>query len=449
MAAAPDAPARDLSPRKSLWPSFVRFWSSIKLGIGLILAIAAASTLGTVIPQGDASVIQNLPTSESTKQILLALGANNVYYSGWFLTLLGLFFLNLWMATQVMVLPRLRVGLRKPPEVPVEAQRQLHDVTVPLPPQPLETIARALKNAGYRLYPSRRGGLIGHKGRWSRFAPLVTHIGLFTILIGGIWSGLTVFKAQVPMFPGEQVRMTEIVDGLAQPRGPLARRDRDWSVRLDRFWMEYYDANTVRQFYSNLSILKDGKVVETRKIWVNEPLVHDGVWFYQAFWGVGAIDTRIGQEARRIEMRPGDPLGLKGTLSQIVTIGRAKYICYLQGEREPLVILRFFGGGRRPEPVAVIAPGETRPVEGVAVTFRGPVLYSGLQVKADPGIPVVYTGFWVVMLGTALAFFGLRQVWVNPDGDGYLLSGKANRGRQAHRLELVKLTGSLGASFDE
>jgi len=433
----------------SFWPSFIRFWSSVKLGIALILAIALASVIGTVVPQGDASVLDSLKVSETTKHLLLAIGANNVYYSGWFMTLLALFFLNLWVATQVMVIPRLKVGLRKPPEVTVAIQEKHHDNKVYLPAQPIEAIARAFKKAGYRVYPARNGGIVAHKGRWSRFAPLATHIGLFTILIGGILSGLTVFKAQVPLFPGESIPVRQIVDQLAQPRGILTPRHGDWSVRLDRFWMDYYDEKTVKQFYSDLSIVDHGRVVAHKRIWVNEPFIYDGVWFYQAFWGVGGVNLAIGGQPRRIEMQNGEPSGLNGSLSKLVSVGKGQYILYLPSERQPLMVMRFNGGGMRPEPVAAIAPGGSTTVEGQTIAYQGPVFYSGLQSKADPGIPVVYTGFFIVMLGTALAFFGLRQVWVGPREGGYLLSGKANRGHAVFQRELARLAIQLGANPHE
>ncbi len=439
------------SPQKpeAFWPSFTKFWSSVKLGIVLMLAIAAASIIGTIVPQGDPSGITNLKMSDGAKQFFLAIGAHNVYYSGWFMSLLALFFLNLMMSTVTTVIPRLKVGLRKPPEVSVSVQERHHDNKVYLPAQEIDSVARALKQHGYRVYQAKNGGVVAHKGRWSRFSPLVTHLGLFTILIGGLVSGLAVFKASVPLFPGETIHANQIVERLAQPRGLFARHNYNWEVRLDKFWMDYYSPDRVKQFYSNLSIVKDGKVVETKKIWVNEPFVYDGMWFYQSFWGVGGANVVVDGKPQRVELQSGEPIGLRGSLSRLTEIGKQSFIFYLPTERSDLMILRFNQGDTRPMPVAQIAPGKSATVNGSTVTFEGPALYSGLQTKSDPGIPVVYTGFVITMLGTALAFFGLRQVWVGPREDGYLMSGKANRGHAVFQQELVRIAIKLGAKANE
>lgn len=433
----------------AFWPSFLKFWSSVKLGVVLMLAIAAASIIGTIVPQGDPSGITSLKMSDGAKNLFLAIGAHNVYYSNWFMSLLALFFLNLLCSTVTMVIPRLKVGLRKPPEVSTSVQERHHDNKVYLPEQSVDAVAQVLKTHGYRVYQAKNGGVVAHKGRWSRYAPLVTHLGLFIILIGGILSGLAVFKASVPLFQNETIHASQIVDRLAQPRGPFARRSYDWSVRLDKFWMDYYSSDRVKQFYSTLSILKDGKVVETKKIWVNEPFVYDGMWFYQSFWGVGGAEVVIAGKPQRIEMQSGEPVGLRGSLSKLTPIGKHQYIFYLPSERSPLTVLRFNHGDMRPMPVAEIAAGNSADVSGTPVRFNGPALYSGLQSKSDPGIPVVYTGFVITMLGTVLAFFGLRQVWVGPREGGYLMSGKANRGHAVFQQELVRIATKLGAKANE
>lgn len=434
---------------EAFWPSFLKFWSSVKLGVVLMLAIAAASIIGTIVPQGDPSGITSLKMSEGTKNLLLAIGAHNVYYSGWFMSLLALFFLNLLCSTWTSVIPRLKVGLRKPPEVSVSVQERHHDNKVYLPAQDIEAVAKTLKQTGYRVYPAKNGGVVAHKGRWSRFAPLVTHLGLFGILIGGLLSGMTIFKASVPLFPGDTLPATELATRLAQPRGFLARHNYDWSVRLDKFWMDYYSDDRVKQFYSNVSIVKDGKVVVTKKIWVNEPLQYDGVWFYQSFWGVGGVNVAIAGKPQHIDVQNGEPIGLRGSLSKPTPIGKQSYFFYLPSERSPLTVMRFNHGDSRPIPVAELAPGTSANVDGTALRYDGPRFYSGLQTKSDPGIPVVYTGFVITMLGTALAFFGLRQVWVGPHEGGYLMSGKANRGHAVFQQELVRIAIKLGATANE
>ncbi|HEY9854111.1 MAG TPA: cytochrome c biogenesis protein ResB [Stenomitos sp.] len=414
--------------------ALLRFWSSTGVGIGLMLAIAAASILGTIVPQGDPTALDHLQLSEPVRSVLSALDATNVYASGWFLVLLGLFFLNLLVSTVRVVLPRLQVALRLPPEVPLAAQAN-HPVRLFVQTPELARVASALRARGYRVFEGKGGGLVAHKGRWSRLSALVTHVGLFILLLSALFTGLTAIKSRISLMPGESMPVQQVVGDFAQRRGPLAPDKRGWGVRLDKFWMEHYDPDTVKQFYSDLSIVRDGRVVAQKRIWVNEPFTYDGIWFYQSFWGLGGLDLSIGGKPQRVELRDGKPMGLKGSFTRPVTIGKGQYILYLGSERMPLILMKVLAGGS-PQPVAQMGPGQTMTLEGTPFRYEGPAYYSGLQAKSDAGIPGIYTGFGVIILGTALAFFSLRQVWANPVEGGFLLSGRSNRGSDGLLREL-------------
>lgn len=421
------------------WAGFIRFWSSVKLGIALILAIAMGSVLGTLVPQGDPSGVMTSPMSDQAKQILLALGAHNVYYSWWFLSLLAIFFFNLAMSTWYVCLPRLRVALKPPRPMAESSQERLHPDRLVIPAAEQEKVAEALRAHRYRVFTFPSGQIVADKGRITKFSALITHIGLFLILIGGLVSGMVGFKSQAPLFEGQQAPITQIAQ-IAHQKGVFAGKQYDWSVRLDKFWMEYYNPTTVRQFYSNLTIQRPGQAPETHQIYVNKPLRIDGVTFYQAFWGVGGARLSIGDEARTIELESAERFNLQGSISRRVDIGNGQYFLYLPDHRAPLQIvdLNTF------QPVATLEPGNQTSLSGEPVAYMAPALYSGLQVKADPGIPIVYAGFFTVVLGVALAFISHRQVWLSRRASGeYLLSGVANRGRFTFQQELLKVRSRL------
>lgn len=424
------------------WAGFIRFWSSVKLGITLILAIAMGSILGTLVPQGDPSGVLNSPMSDQAKQILLALGAHNVYYSWWFLTLLAIFFFNLAMSTWYVCMPRLRVALKPPRPMAESTQERMHADRLVLPAVDQEVIAQTLRAHRFRVFTFPNGQIVADKGRASKFSALITHIGLFTILIGGLVSGLMGFKSQAPLFTGQTAPINDIVK-VAHQQGALAAGHYDWSVRLDKFWMEYYNPQTVRQFYSDLTIQRPGHPPETHQIYVNKPLRVDGVTFYQAFWGVGGARLSIGDSNRMVELENAERFKLQGSISRRVDIGSGQYFLYLPDHRAPLQIvdLNTF------QPVAVLEAGKSTVLGGEKVTYSEPALYSGLQVKADPGIPVVYAGFFTVVVGVALAFLSHRQVWLSRRSNGeFLLSGVANRGRFTFQQEILKIRSKLGTT---
>ncbi len=424
------------------WAGFIRFWSSVKLGITMILAIAVSSILGTLVPQGDPSGLLNSPMSDQAKQILLALGAHNVYYSWWFLTLLTVFFFNLAMSTWFVCMPKLRVALKPPRPMSEASQERLHLDRLALPAVEQEKLVDLLRAHRFRAFAFDNGQIVADKGRISRFSALITHIGLFTLLIGGLASGLAGFKSQAPLFVGQSMPVDDIVK-VAHQQGFLAPGHYDWSVQLDQFRMDYYDPTTVRQFYSNLTIQRPGKAPETHEIYVNKPLRVDGVSFYQSFWGVGGAKLSIGNEKRQIEMTNAQRFKLEGSVSRQLDIGTGQYFLYLPDHRAPLQIVEL----HTLQPVAALEKGHETTLNGEKVSYLEPALYSGLQVKADPGIPIVYAGFFTVVLGVSLAFISHRQLWITRRSTGeYLLSGTANRGRFTFQQELLKITSKLGTT---
>ena len=90
--------------------------------------------------------------------------------------------------------------------------------------------------------------------------------------------------------------------------------------------------------------------------------------------------------------------------------------------------------------VAVYGPdgafaGVRRPGSGTPLTVAGLTLYvdavvgaTGLELKADPGVPAAYAGFAGLMVSTLVSYLSHSQVWALQTRDGTLhVSGRTNR----------------------
>jgi cytochrome c biogenesis protein len=78
-------------------------------------------------------------------------------------------------------------------------------------------------------------------------------------------------------------------------------------------------------------------------------------------------------------------------------------------------------------------------VNGISLKLVDLVGSTGLQIKADPGIPIVYTGFALLMAGVVMSYVSYSQVWALQDGDRFYLGGKTNRAQVAFERELLEI----------
>ena len=95
--------------------------------------------------------------------------------------------------------------------------------------------------------------------------------------------------------------------------------------------------------------------------------------------------------------------------------------------------------------VGTVRTGMSTEVNGVTLKILDVVGSTGLQIKADPGIPFVYTGFALLMLGVSMSYFSHSQIWaLQLDGHLYV-GGKTNRAQVAFEQEVLDILDQLSS----
>ncbi len=282
--------------------------------------------------------------------------------------------------------------------------------------------------------------LYARKGIIGRVGPIVVHASMLIILAGSIWGALTGFLAQEMVPSGSTFQIKNVIDA-----GPLAAPQipKDWSVRVNRFWIDYTPEGGIDQFYSDLSVLdKDGKDVDQQIIYVNKPLRYRGVTMYQTDWGIAAVRVRINKSPIfQIPMALLDTPGqgrLWGTwipTKPDLSEGVSLLAKDLQG-----TLLVYDTSGKL---VSTVRAGMATEVNGVTLKIDDVIGSTGLQIKSDPGIPIVYTGFGLLMLGVIMSYFSHSQIWALQKGDHFYVGGRTNRAQVAFEREIIGILDQL------
>jgi len=217
-------------------------------------------------------------------------------------------------------------------------------------------------------------------------------------------------------------------------------------VKVNRFWIDYTPEGAIDQFYSDLSVLdKTGSEVKRETIHVNKPLRYKGVTLYQADWGIAAAQVKVNNSPIfQLGMAPLDTGG-KGRLwgtwvptKPDLSDGVSLVAKDLQG----MVLLYDMTG----KLVGTVRNGMSTEVNGIRLSLVDLIGSTGLQIKADPGIPVVYAGFALLMIGVVMSYVSHSQVWaLQHDGKLYI-GGRTNRAQVTFEREVLSLLEQLDES---
>ena len=331
---------------------FYRFISSVRLAIILLVIIAIFCVIATLIPQNlDKTHYTNLFGSVGAS-IVTFLGFHNVFKSPLFCFFGIAFAINLFVCTWGRISVAIKISRKK-----------------------------------FSL------------GAWG--SPLL-HVGLCIILIGITLSSISKHEIYYEIPVGETVT--------------VAGKSGGFTLTVDEFSVDYYeDSISPKQYRSSVTIQKPKQEPLPMEIQVNSPGKYNGVSILQQSYGWEIIVTlSTGQASRQLSIKDEDWIVLGEGPKGNTTLGIAFYPDYDEAQgiaqmkshkaNNPRVIWVLQEGD---EPIAIdtLAIGETSTIqEPLTITFDGYRYYSGLQMKYDPGIAVIFCGFLLLCLGLVLLY---------------------------------------------
>jgi len=202
-----------LSKQQSFTDQLWDFFCSLKLAIVTLILLAATSIIGTVIEQNLApqEYMQKYGMSESTYRALDALQFFDMYHSYWFLSLMGVFAVNL-ICCSIKRLPRIIKTVREPVlkaedglfrTLSNREEIVVKDGTVE---SVRDKVVKVLSDRFGKPVVTDEDGkayLFAQKAAYSRFGVYVTHTSILIIFLGAMIGNVWGYKAYVNIVEGK------------------------------------------------------------------------------------------------------------------------------------------------------------------------------------------------------------------------------------------------------
>jgi len=294
---------RSQTYNKTIIDKIWNFFSSVKVGVWLIVITLAASALGTIFPQE----MYIPPTADPAEyygqqygtlgKIYYQLGFQDLYSSWWYLLLIASIGISLVICSLDRVIPLHRALKNQRVdrhEGFLKRQRLFNRKESAVSEEEIEKFKERLKRKNYNVRV-KDGSILAEKGRFSRWGPYVNHIGLIIFLIGGM----------LRFVPGMYV--DEVLWLREGETKTIPGTHNEYVLENKKFIVEFYDkekdkevytaalervGSVVKNFQSNVVLYKrdpektlgsgdDLTKMRDAEIRVNEPLKFDKFALYQ------------------------------------------------------------------------------------------------------------------------------------------------------------------------
>ena len=291
----------------------------------------------------------------------------------------------------------------------------------------------------------------GDRNQYQKMATLLTHAGLVLFLAGGAITVAAGFETVV--FVGEGA--TAPVQSVGTPGNLL--------IKNNAFFAPRREDGSFADFSTDLSVYRDGEEIARETVRVNDPLRLEGFVFHQNTFGPAAelaisddsgalvwegpllLDDELLGLPQGFMTIPGADVGLVAVLSE-------------DAAGVPLLALQGVGpadpdsGENDTLFLATVPMGVTTDPEvtaGHSITWASVGSWTGMVIRNDPGQPVIWLAFGLLIAGLVLTFyFPRRRAWARVTAQRVELAFVADRYVDADR-EFAKLTDAVGLAIGE
>ena len=321
--------------------------TSMQTAIYLLILIALLSAVGTIIPQGEESRFYIQHYGQYPGTFITLLGLNHLYQVWWYQVLLGFLCLSLLLCSYQRL---------------------------------------------------RRTCNLASTGS------LILHLGMVVIIVGATWSLGYAKSVYLEINEGEAAFLKDY--GL-----------KEGYLQVKKFKVDYYPDHSPRQYYSHLSLQDYKGSNYEENIAVNYPLKAASLKIYQTSWSWSMQANVIQDENKQqLSLQNGIAVPLPDNSSLEI---KALFIPDYQEDgmglqtkspypNNPRMLATLMKEGQIAD-MMVLAPGESQNLGGYTIVFQGFAPYTGLTIKEDRGVNMVFTGFALLSLGLLIRYRNLYR----------------------------------------
>ncbi len=413
--------------------------SSLKIAILLLLLIAISCAAGTLIPQQESDQFyydnfnKNPFLGIINANILLLFEFDHVYTSFWFL------FLLIWLGLALAVcsfrrqLPILKSALNW---IDYKSPRQIAKLSIAQSivtenySESLEKIKINLKKKGWNIKETD-GRIAARQGVIGRLGPILIHIGMILLMIGATYGSLNGKTIEKFLAPGRSINLLN------------NNEEKGLTIELQKFQIDRDPQGRAEQYRSLVNIIELNGNNQSKEISVNYPLRYKGLTLYQADWSLAAITIQIENSPKlQIPIKSIPELGEQvwGTVIPTKKDGKDPILLTVESELGPVKI--YDGEGTL---LTNLSINKEAIVKESLIKIINIIPSSGLLLKHDPGVPLVYTSFAIILIGGSLSIISTKKIWVlhEKEKSTMYIGGLSNRNLSGLSEELPKLISLL------
>nr|UNJ16460.1 c-type cytochrome biogenensis protein [Boldiaceae sp.] len=407
--------------KKLIW-HFFKLFTNLKTAVCLLLLIAFSSIIGTIIEQDKSLEFYQLhyPLSGIFSWKFIKLFAlDHLYTSWWFLFLLFMFSLALISCTFSIQFPLLKIS-RQWQFYKHKYQFNRLNVNRELKNIPLSLCISDLNQINYSVF-HQKNQIYSYKGLFGRVGPIIVHFSIILILSGTVVSSFSAFVCQEVVPKGEFFHLQNLITSnyfSFIPQNILGK--------VHNFWINYNSDGSINQFFSYIELQNsNGQLLQEKLISVNTPLNYKGLSIYQTDWNIISIRLKIGNNILQLPcklIQSDNRSRLWTVYLPINSSFNTGCLIVVSGLTNNLSIYNLKG-----EFLFSILLSQLFYFHNVPIVFLDIFASTGLQIKSDLGIPIVYSGFLLLIISIILSYINYSQIWFSVNLSSSLVGGNTNR----------------------